>query len=319
MIKLKKFVAYILVVGVLSGAVFAVLNIRDIMDWWKLRSYKPSQSIVQLADNAKMSDLGRKYFYVHDPIILNKAEFQSSCTVGEATIVLGCYVANDRIYLYDVQDDRLIGVEEVTAAHEMLHAAYDRLSPKEKSDVNVLLQDAYDRLNDDRIRKNVASYESRDPNVVMNELHSIIGTEVLELPKDLESYYSRYFTNRLVVVSLAQIYANEFEKREAQIAAYDAQLSSINGEITRRQAELGITSQALAEERKLLESLRSDPSAFNQGVRVYNNKVNSYNAEVAKTKTLIDQYNEIVTKRNEIAVEERQLVEAIDTRVEKFQ
>ncbi len=288
------------------------------MDWWLLRSYVPSETVKKLADSAKMSDLSRKLFYVHDPAILDKASFQTSCTVGEETIVLGCYVSNDRIYLYDVQDERLAGVEEVTAAHEMLHAAYDRLSPKEKVVLNGLLQEAYDSLTDERIRKNIASYETRDSSVVMNELHSILGTEVLELPRDLETYYQRYFTDRLAVVSLSQIYASEFEKREEQIKAYDAQLSNLNGEITRRQADLGLQSQALTEERKLLESLRGDASVFNQGVKTYNVKVNSYNSDVAKTKELIDQYNVIVSKRNEIAVEERQLVEAIDTRAEQL-
>ncbi|MCA9328263.1 hypothetical protein KC959_00685 [Candidatus Saccharibacteria bacterium] len=316
--KLKKILALVVLAGSGVSLFVSVTHIQDILDWWRLRDYTPSAEISQLAESTRMNNLGQKLFFVHDPEILDKSEFQTSCTVGEETIVLGCYESHRRIYLYNVTDERLAGVEEVTAAHEMLHAAYDRLSAKEKVEVNSLLQEAYDRIKNDRIRKNIASYKERDPNIVMNELHSILGTEVRDLPKDLEEYYTRYFSDRSAVVTLSEAYSAEFEKREKQIAAYDAQLTNLNGEITRMHADLELQSQALNQEKTLLESMRGNPDAFNEGVGSYNAKVNEYNADVAKLKIFIDQYNTIVTKRNEIAVEERQLVDAIDTRAEQL-
>ena len=35
-------------------------------------------------------------------------------------------------YIYNVNDERLNGLKEVTAAHEMLHAAYERLPESDK-------------------------------------------------------------------------------------------------------------------------------------------------------------------------------------------
>jgi ethanolamine utilization protein EutA (predicted chaperonin) len=209
-------------------------------------------------------------------------------------------------------------VEEVTAGHEMLHAAYDRLSPSEKERINGLLEDAYSRITDQRLRQNVASYESRDPSVVLNELHSILGTEVRNLPKDLETYYGRYFDDRGKVLTLAEAYASEFAAREDKIKAYDVQLSSINGEIVRYQIDLKDRNKSLQTQKQEINGLKTEPSAYNKAVTLYNKEVNAYNAIVEKVKGLVDSYNKIVADRNLIAVEERDLVQAIDTRADQL-
>lgn len=310
----KRLFSYLFLLTVAIGSFVAVNNAQNIIDWWRLRSYKPTELISQIATKASMNDKGRRLFYIHDPAVLDKKLFQNSCTVGEASIVLGCYISNQRIYIFDVQDDRLKGVTEVTAAHEMLHAAYDRLSPSDKEYVDSLLQEAYDRLSKDRVRENIATYKERDPSIVPNELHSILGTEIRELPKDLETYYKKYFEDRLAVVTLSESYAVEFENREKQIEAYDSQLQNINGEITRMQADLSLQNTALEQERKLIDRIKNDVGAYNNAVNAFNAEVGSYNASALELKTLIESYNQIVEKRNLIAVEERELVEAIDTR-----
>jgi len=296
------------------GAVFSVNNAQNIIDWWRLRDYTPSARIEAVADRTNMSDEGRKLFYLHDPTLLNKDSFQTSCTVGESTIVLGCYISNQKIYLFDVTEQRLDGLVEVTAAHEMLHAGYDRLSLKEKDRIDKLLTEAYERIDNERLRGVVENYRKRDPGVVNNELHSILGTEYRNLSRDLEEYYSRYFKDRLTVVSLSESYAEEFEKREAQIESYDKQLTELNGEITRIQAELTIQNIELQNDKNKIDSLSSEPEAYNNAVSKYNRKVANYNSGVNKVKALIEDYNVVVVERNKIAVEERELVEAIDTR-----
>src|SRR5690606_25698564 len=119
-----------------------------------------------------------RLFYVHNPELLNKVDFQGKCLHTEETIVLGCYITNSKIYVFDVSDERLHGVEEVTAAHEMLHAAYDRLNAKEKTRIDGMLSEVFNQSTDERLKATVESYRKRDPSVVPNELHSIIGTEI---------------------------------------------------------------------------------------------------------------------------------------------
>ena len=312
--KLKKLLIVILLIGTTAGAILSVNNAQNLIDWWRLRNYTPTARIMAIADRTSMSIHGRKLFYVHNPEILDKETFQSSCTVGESTIVLGCYISNQRIYLYEVEESRLDGVVEVTAAHEMLHAGYDRLDLKEKDRIDKLLIEAYDRIDNPRLREIIENYRQKDSGVVNNELHSILGTEYRNLPKDLEDYYSKYFIDRFTVVTLAESYAEEFEKLEAQIANFDSKLNELNGEITRIQAELTVQNTALQNDRKKIESFKSDPESYNRAVTVYNRDVGSYNSGVAKVKELIENYNALVVERNKIAIEERELVKAIDTR-----
>lgn len=315
---MKKIIGFLLTVAVVLSSIIAVNNSQNIIDWWRLRDYAPSAEISALYENIKLTDYGKKLFYVNDPQVLSKKDFVDSCVVGEETIVLGCYVSGQNIYLYDVEDDRLKGVEEVTAAHEMLHAAYDRLEKDEKTRINTLLQEAYDRSGSERLQKSIQAYKLRDEAVVLNEMHSIIGTELKELPKDLENYYSKYFKDRLKIVALADAYAAEFEDREKLIEAYDTQLTALNGEITRSQADLNAQNEELNKEKNELELLKKNPKAFNDRVDGYNSKVNKYNDLVQKIKIIVEDYNSIVIKRNEIAVEERELVNAIDTRAEQL-
>src|SRR5206468_584885 len=127
---------------------------------------------------------------------------------------------------------RLSGVEEVTSAHEMLHAAYDRLSTKERNRVDELLQNYYDhQLTDQRIRATIDAYKASEPNDLQNEMHSIFGTEIATLPPELENYYSQYFADRSKVTTLAGEYEQEFTSRKTEIQSYDTQLDGLRAQI----------------------------------------------------------------------------------------
>lgn len=314
----KRFFIFLVIVGISAGSFYSVRNSQDIIDWWRLRDYEPTPAIVNLADSAGFSDFGRKLFYVHDPQLLPKWDFANKCTVGNETIVLGCYISHQSINLFDIEDERLAGGEEVTAAHEMLHAAFDRLTPKEQDDLEKMLVAAFNDLKDKRIEEVVRTYERRDKSVVPNELHSILGTDIRNLPGPLEEHYRKYFTDRSKVVDLAEKYNDEFARREAEVANYDEQLASIQGEIVRLESDVRLQNEALARERSILEGLKDNPESYNAGVVSYNQLVRSYNGDVETLKGKVETYNKLVEERNTIAIEERELVNAIDTRVEQL-
>ena len=125
---------------VLSAAVFVMMNRQQIIDEITLWQYKPSVEIVAIADRVKMSDVGRKMFYVSNPQIKSANEFNEDCRrVEKGNAILGCYNPSSRdIYIYNVTNSELDGVKEVTAAHEMLHAAWERLGASEKSHLSEL-------------------------------------------------------------------------------------------------------------------------------------------------------------------------------------
>lgn len=287
---------------------------QNIIDWYRLQNYDPPARIEQLADNTTMNSQGRKLFFVHHPELDDKKSFSGHCPVIEETIVLGCYITHRKIYLFDVSDPRLSGVHEVTAAHEMLHAAYDRLSDAEKQDINAKLEAFTATLTDERILETIAAYRQQNPSVVPNELHSIIGTEVRNLTPELEKYYARYFDNRLKIIEYAEKYEKAFSDIHDQINAYDAQLASVKSQILATEAQLAALSSEINSDRAQMDAYlaRGNNEAFNNMVPTYNAKVKRYNRLAEQYRRLVSEYNSIVAKRNALAAQQHELIEAID-------
>lgn len=297
-------------------SLFVFFNLRDIYDWYRLRNYTPPAAIAALADATTMTDHGQKLFYVHHPELNDKTTFQQNCSSHEASIVLGCYVSNQGIYIYDVTDSRLKGVEEVTAAHEMLHVAYERLSGEERERIDRLTAETYNKLDDDRIRDTVEQYRASDASVVPNELHSILATEVVKLPEELEAHYAQFFTDRGAVVRLAQRYERAFTEREEKIEAYDEQLKLMTEDIESARAEIDGLNRELQSQRAQLDAyLRTNQiTSYNAAVNTYNASVRAYNELVSRTQQDIKEYNVIVKERNDLTLEERELYESLDSR-----
>jgi len=300
----------------LAAAVLTWTNRYNIYDWSRLQSYTPSAVVEQLSSKSGMSSYGQRLFYVNYPQISDRTTFNSQCTTTEQTIVLGCYTGT-HIYVFKVDDPKLAGVEEVTAAHEMLHVAYQRLSPSEKMRIDGLVQAAYKRVDDPNLVQVVAGYQKTEPGQEANELHSILGTEYANVGPELEAYYAKYFADRTKVVTLANNYKKVFQDIENQVEKYDADLSLRKAEITRREAALDTKAAQLeAQNSQMDANLRAGRSgAYNAQVYSYNSGVNAYNAEVAAVKNLIAEYNNLVQTRNNLALQQQGLAQSLDSRV----
>jgi predicted transcriptional regulator len=298
-------------------AAVAIFQRQAILDWWTLRNYTPASAVAQLADQSTMTDTGKRIFYLNDPKIQDKASFYNSCKFGENTIVLGCYTKNDGIFVLKVDDPRLSGVEQVTAAHEMLHAAYDRLSTKEKVDIDNQLNTFYNTLQDAEVRSKIELYRKNGANIT-NELHSILGTEVETLTPALEKYYAKYFANRSKVVAYTKQYENEFISRKNKVADLDSQLSSIEQKVVANNAELNAQQQSINAESDRLDSLlrSGNVEAYNAAVPAYNRRIPAFNALVSQTEALVARYKEILTERNKIAVEAQELNKALNSSIQ---
>ena len=292
---------------------------QDVRDWWELRSYTPSAEIASLAANTTMSDEGRTLFYVHDPQIEDAANFNKDCDTGEATIVLGCYDGKG-IYLFEVADERLDGIHEVTAAHEMLHAAYDRLSAKERAEVDRLTMNELAKLSDPRMLKVIAAYRERDASVVPNELHSIFATELRVISPELESYYRRYFRDRASVVAFSEKYERVFTDITNQVERYDAELRLIKSKVDTLESSLTADANDITRARAELDRLlkQNNTAAYNDRVPGFNASVEAYNASVGQYKALIAEYNQKVEERNRITLEQNQLVESLNSRAQEL-
>jgi len=280
-----------------------------IFDAWRLYRYTPPAEITALADSTTMDDDARRLFYVYHPVVLDKTLFNMYCRDDEATIVLGCYRSGKGIYIYGVEDARLNGIKEVTAAHELLHAVYERLSTKDKAYIDKITNQALASITDERILSTVQLYREKDAKVLPNELHSILGTEVRNLPPELEAHYAKYFKDRSKVVGFSEQYEGAFEERENQIEAYDAQMKTLLDQINALKDSLDTEERQLARDRSAVEQSQSQAE-----VNAYNARITRFNNNINKVKTLIDQYNALLEKRNALALEEQDLSKAIDSR-----
>jgi hypothetical protein len=291
-----------------------LLNRQNIADYLKLRNYNPPVAISTLANQDTMTAYGRRIFYVNHPVLDDKTAFNLVCpnNGGEQTIVLGCYHSDqDGIFLLSVSDPRLNGVEQVTAAHEMLHGAYDRLSRAERKKVDAMLLNYYNHdLKDQRIKNVIAAYRKTEPTEVVNEMHSVFGTEVANLPAPLEQYYKRYFTDRHQITEYAAQYEAEFTSRQNAVTQDDAQLATMKSQIDAAQADLKSKLSVINAQQASLLAERSsgNVTAYNAGVPPYNSLVDAYNADVQSIQSQVASYNQLVTTRNDVALEEDELV-----------
>lgn len=316
--RIKSVLSWLFPLGVLIVLIFGVTNIQQIMDWWHLRGYQPGENVVNLADETTMKSETRRVFYINHPQLDGKDEFNKQCTSPEQTIVLGCYHSGQNgIFIYNVTDSKLRGILQVTAAHETLHALYERLSSKDKNYVDGLLEQYYKNdLHNQRIKDEITHYQKTEPNAVVDEMHSVFGTEAPNLPPALENYYKRYFEDRSKIVNYSDQYEKAFTDIADQAKSYDLRLSGLKQTIDLQKSRLGTQALAIDEKQREMNTLlaRHDASAYNAQVPIYNGMINDYNNLANETRQEISEYNALVNERNALAVQERQLYQEIDSK-----
>jgi uncharacterized protein YukE len=302
---------------VIVASIYGITHRQEILDYLALRNYTPAQRVVQMADDTTMRDETRRVFYINHPELNDKTQFRQNCPSTVHSIVLGCYIENRGIFLLDVTDQRLNGVIQVTAAHEVLHAEYDRLSSAERENVDKMTAAFFSQLSNERIKSTIERYRSKDSSTVPGELHSILGTEVRELSPELEAYYSQYFSDRSKIVSYSEGYEQTFVDLSDRVGEYDSRLELIKETIESNRVEIqGQGSEIERQKKRLDDLLAADQTEeYNASVESFNTAVNDYNRLLQRTKSLIAEYNEIVEQRNNIATTEKELEEAINSNI----
>lgn len=314
---LKRSIGYLFTLMLLSALVFGLWNRQAIIDWYRLRDYTPPADVAALAEHTTMNDLGKKLFYVHKPQLEDEAAFNESCSTEEQTIVLGCYISHRSIHIFDVDDPRLQGIREVTAAHEMLHAAYDRLDSSERQEVDLMTVTYYDSIkqHDERLRKVVESYMQRDPSSVNGELHSILATEVRDLPPELEDYYARYFTNRTAIVDYSEQYEEVFTQQQQKIQSLKDEIEALETGLHERMQAITASETEIQQEAARLNTLRRQDQieAYNAAVPGYNQLVNEYKRMIDRYNSDVQRLNNLIADYNDLAVQQKELYDAIDS------
>lgn len=318
----KRIVSLVVATLFVGAAIAAALNAQRIQDTILYYQFEPSSDVASLASESGMSDHGRFLFYVSQPAVLEAEEFNNYCEKRELTsAILGCYNGHN-IYIYNVTDERLDGIQPTTAAHEMLHAAYRRLSDKDLRMVNSLLEAEYDKLKDNQELANRMDFYARtQPGERENELHSIIGTEIAEISDELEDYYKRYFSDRSMVVAQHGRYYSVFEDLKRKSETLNVELENINKGVSAKRVRYVSESDALQSD-ILSFNARADRGDFQSQAdfsyerQILINRTSTLELLRQEINNDINRYNKLVAELNDLSVETDALNRSMDSHVE---
>lgn len=296
-------------------AMFGVYAIRQqIKDYYIVRTTDLSTTAATIGSELDLTPRGDFVYQASQTELQKAPDFRASCNGFEKqAIILGCY-STQRIYIYNITDKKLQGVREVTAAHELLHALYERLSSSDRSYVNNLLEKQASTLTDKNVKATLKLYSGISHADLLNEMHSIFGTELKNLSPELEDYYQQYFEKRSEIVAYANEYQAVFDKLEKNADQLKQQLAEKNQLKDASESELNsLVSQIKAKQQELNKLRSSDPTAYNVQVPAYNNLVNRYNELVAEYKTLIADMNNIISEINSNITQLNNLTQKLDS------
>lgn len=315
--------AWPFLLGVMAVAVVATLallattwtlpRIQHFNDAYVAWSQPIPDDVAAIAATTGMSEEGELIYRASTPVVADDDEFTEHCSI-EGGAVLGCYYAG-RVYVYAVTDERLAGTVEVTAAHEMLHAAYERLSPGERESVDTLVEEAIAEIpEDDPVFEDLALYA---PAQHADEWHSRLATEFAELSPDLEQHYARYFDDRSKVVELHAQATALFEQLRAQIEALVAEIDALDPVLD---ARIAAYEAAIADYNSDVDSFNAraangsfvSQQQFNSERNALVSRGAALDAEGAALDAEIDRYNGLVEQLTALDADYADLYSALD-------
>lgn len=290
-------IATIVSIGILVTAGWVFLNrqyVADVAAYWM---YEPTTDVKTIEESIDLTRDGQFYFYASHPELADADSFNNNCPRAEASSpILGCY-NNNRIFIYDIDNGELAGIEEVTAAHEMLHAVWNRLSEQEQQEIGGKLQAVYDQKADQALVERMEYYERNEPGELLNELHSILPTEMADIGDELETYYGRFFDDRQKVLDYHQNYSSVFTSLTNRANSLYEQLVALNKQIDTKSATYTAASQQL--ERDIISfNNRANANQFSSITQFNNERAvliarsNQLDADRQAIGAMIDSYND---------------------------
>ena len=276
-------------------AVFAVVLMwafydSTLSDIWGGLGYIPSLEAETMRDNLELTPRGKRIFNATRVALEDSDDFNEHCSSYDAEVtLLGCYV-DGRVYVYNITDAKLKTANQVTTAHELLHAIWERLSDTEQEALKPLLMQVY-RANRNWFDDELEPYGAEDRT---EEIYVRAGTKLAELPEELEAHYARYFRNRAQIVHYYEEYAAPFLELKFE-------LEQLYDQITTMQAEI--------------ESARSE---YLRALMVLNQKIELFNrcADMAGCFTNQTAFN---TERSAILAEQSELEQTRDELNDKIE
>ncbi len=314
----KKSIITILIVAIITALGLGFyFNRQWIFDKISASTFSASPEIAALESKIKLTDDGKTVFYASRPSLEAHEDFNKHCNSHDSEIsVLGCYTGG-HIYIYNVSSNELNGVVESTAAHELLHAEWERMSATDKSNISAAINDVYnDPKYHDLLAEDLATYDETNR---LEELHSRIGTEIADLPDVLEAHYAKYFTNQDLIVDFYDSYITPFRELSDELDNLSDQLKTLDQKINDDTETYHQRAEQLSEKIDQFNQCADTRGCFASEAAFYARR-NELVAEQAAVdalfenlNTLVNQYNSLVAEYNDNVLRGETLEQVINS------
>lgn len=236
-----------LAVAVIVGA--WLLSEPAVQDFWRGLSYRAEGKTGEVIADLELTNKGERILKASQPSLEGREEFNQHCENQNTDMaLLGCYTEG-KIYVYEVTAEELTTANQVTMAHELLHATWGRLGKKDKEKLTELLEQVY-QTKKEWFDEELLAY---DEGSRIEEIYTRTGTKLLDLPEELEKHYAEIFRNRGRIVEFYEQYEAPFQKLQAELEELLGKIDAANREIENERTEY------LAN----LEQLRTEIEDFN--------------------------------------------------------
>ena len=315
--KRKNLVTRILGIVGLILLVYVILNYQSVADFLRGSFYSPSLEMSEIRDKLGLTKKGETIFNASRPELNKEDEFNANCYSFDAEeAILGCYTEQN-IFVYHIENKELAGILELTTAHELLHAVYERMSFSERDKLREILEKTY-LENKETLGEEIDSYNSSEQ---LEEIYVRLGTEVKKLPKELEEHYAKIFQDQDKIVSFYDSYIKVFRKIEEDLKTLENGMKTLNDEIN----------QNLSEYENGVRNLNIEIDRFNQCAEIAGCFTNDYEFYLKRSEllsaqdyyasfydqieTLVNEYNDKVVEYNNIVIKNEKLQKIVNSHV----
>ncbi|MDO4978774.1 MAG: hypothetical protein Q4E47_01295 [Candidatus Saccharibacteria bacterium] len=310
--KIFRVFAWIILVQVCAVSLFFLF---DGPDYFKANSFTPTEEVSSLMDKLELTDTGTRILKASAPKLEDNEEFNSHCTASDASAyVLGCYEPRSgSIHLYNITTTDLPGIVESTTAHELLHAIWTHLKFWEKNSITTELAEFYNKLPEDaQLRETMELYGSDE---FYDELHSRLGTEIKDLPENLENHYAKYFKNQDHIVDLFNSYSDKYRGIEKRLKKLEEEINAKSEEVESETTFYHNWGEEL--NNKIIEFNTSveeiDMATYIAKRNELQTEIDKFNEYYKNLSAKIDELNELINEYNEYAVKQKEISDHIDS------
>lgn len=307
-------ILFVLATIITAGA----LNRDLIYDYYRSVSYQPSEEMKEIRKDLGLTEYGTFLFNAVQPELDEAEEFNQICRQNDDEIaVLGCYTMGT-VFVYNIDEESLAGIKELTTAHELLHAVWARMGESEQQEFASVLVRVFNE-NKNILEEEITIY---DPDRQREEIFVRAGTEIKELPEVLENKYAEVFKDQDKIVDFYNSYISVFNDARDKINVLEKLMNDLNTEIGTKMVQYGNWNETLNNKIVDFNDCAMIEGCFKDEVDFYTKRdqliaeqerLDDFNEEI---NGLIKEYNSMVNEYNDSVIESKKLQDLVNSNSE---